>query len=103
MSYKKFTVYSNEKIDDNIKTILDNAINLVEKSELCNPNYKYNIILCNSSFYNKTDDKLLGVGTNHYQTKSLHKTEKAFPNYKFLIPNSIDHRASAMCTMSPTL
>jgi hypothetical protein len=62
MSYKKFTVYSNEQIDDAIKTILDNAINLVERSELYDSNYKYDIILCNSSFYNKIDDKLLGVG-----------------------------------------
>ena len=62
MNYKKFTVYSNNKIDNSIKAVLDNAINLVEKSELYDSNYKYNIILCNNSFYNKIDDKLLGVG-----------------------------------------
>jgi len=62
ISYEKFTVYSNAKIDDNIKTVLDNALILVQKSELHDTNYKYNIILCNNSFYNKIDDKLLGVG-----------------------------------------
>src|SRR5436305_9730955 len=62
ISYKKFTVYANEKIDDNIKPILDNALALVQKSELYDSNYKYNIILCNNTFYNKIDDKLLGVG-----------------------------------------
>jgi len=62
MSYKRFTVYSNDKIGDNIKTVLDNALNLIEKSELYDPVYKYNIILCYNTFYNKIDDRLLGNG-----------------------------------------
>src|SRR5258705_9750776 len=62
MKYKEFTVYSNDKIDNNIKIVLDNAINLVQKSEIYDSNYKYNIILCYNSFYNKIDDKLLGNG-----------------------------------------
>jgi hypothetical protein len=62
MSYKKFTVCSNEIIDQHIKTVLDHALTLVQKSELYDSNYKYNIILCNNSFYNKIDDKLLGGG-----------------------------------------
>jgi len=62
ISYKKFTVYSNDNVDDNIKTVLDNALILVRRSELYDPNYSYNIILCNNSFYNKIDDKLLGTG-----------------------------------------
>jgi hypothetical protein len=62
MNYKEFTVYSNDKIDDNIKIVLDHAINLVQKSELYDSMYKYNIILCYNSFYNKIDDKLLGTG-----------------------------------------
>ena len=62
MSYKKFTVYSNHTIDSSINTVLENAINVVEKSELYDSNYGYNIILCNNSFYNKIDEKLLGVG-----------------------------------------
>jgi hypothetical protein len=37
-------------------------MNLVQKSELYDSNYKYNIILCHNSFYNKIDDKLLGFG-----------------------------------------
>lgn len=62
MSYKRFTVCSNTRIDDHIKTVLDNAVNLVKRSELFDSNYSYNIILCNKSFYNKIDDKLLGIG-----------------------------------------
>lgn len=62
ISYEKFTVYSNDKVDDNIKTVLGNALILVQKSELYDSNYDYNIVLCNNSFYNKIDDKLLGVG-----------------------------------------
>jgi hypothetical protein len=35
---------------------------LVEKSELYNAKYKYNIILCYNTLYNKIDDELLGNG-----------------------------------------
>ena len=54
--YKEFTVCSNNKTDDNIKVVLDKAMNLVQKSELYDPSYKYNIILCHNTFYDKMDD-----------------------------------------------
>lgn len=62
LNYKNFTVCSNNKIDNDIKTILNNAMTLVEKSELYDSNYKYNIILCYNTFYNKIDDMLAGAG-----------------------------------------
>ncbi len=62
MKYKEFTVCSNTKINNYIKIVLDNAMNLVQKSELYDSTYKYNIILCNNSVYNKIDDQLLGEG-----------------------------------------
>jgi hypothetical protein len=62
MEYKNFVVYSNEKIGNDIKIVLDNAMNLVKKSEINDSNYNYNIILCYNSFYNKLDDKLAGKG-----------------------------------------
>jgi hypothetical protein len=62
LTYKNFTICSNNKIDNNIKTVLDNAMILVEKSELYDTNYKYNIILCYNTVYNKIDDQLLGNG-----------------------------------------
>jgi hypothetical protein len=62
ISYKKFTIYSNENVDNHIKIVLDEALALVQRSELYDSNYTYNIILCSGSFYNKIDDKLLGVG-----------------------------------------
>src|SRR5215831_3407721 len=62
LSYKGFTVCSNSKIDNSIKTVLDNAMDLVEKSELYDSDYKYNIILCYNTIYNKIDDTLLGYG-----------------------------------------
>src|SRR6266496_2436663 len=62
MKYKKFNVCSNNKISYDIKIVLDNAMNLVQKSELYDSSYKYNIILCHNSFYNNIDDKLLGIG-----------------------------------------
>ncbi len=62
LEYKCFTVYSNEKISNNIKTVLNDAMNLVNKSEINDADYKYNIIVCYNSFYNKLDDKLFGEG-----------------------------------------
>lgn len=62
LNYKNFMVYSNNKIESNIKTVLDNAITLIKKSELYDADYKYNIILCYNTLYNKVDDKLLGNG-----------------------------------------
>jgi hypothetical protein len=41
MSYKNFSVYSNDKIGDNLKTVLDDALHLIERSELYDPIYKY--------------------------------------------------------------
>lgn len=61
MKYKNFTVCSNDQISEDLKTVLDNATILVEKSELYDSNYRFNIILCHNTFYNKIDD-LLGVG-----------------------------------------
>jgi hypothetical protein len=62
LEYKNFRVYSNEKIDNSIKIILDNAMKLVKQSEINDPNYKYNILLCYNSFYNKVDDEIFGEG-----------------------------------------
>jgi hypothetical protein len=62
ISYKKFTVYSNDNVDDAIKTVLDSALILVQQSELFDSDYEYNVILCNNSIYNKIDDKILGIG-----------------------------------------
>jgi hypothetical protein len=62
LNHKNFTVCSNNKIDNDIKTILNNAMTLVEKSELYDSNYKYNIVLCYNTLYNKIDDMLAGTG-----------------------------------------
>src|SRR4030095_12988793 len=67
LKYKNFKVCSNDKINHDIKIILDNATDLVQRSELYDPSYKYNIILCYSTFYNKIDDRLLGIGPSARQ------------------------------------
>jgi hypothetical protein len=62
LKYKNFKVCSNDKINHDIKIILDNVTDLVQRSELYDPSYKYNIILSHNTFYNKIDDRLLGIG-----------------------------------------
>ena len=62
LNYKEFTVCSNDKIDYDIEIVLDDAMALVRKSELFDSNYKYTIILCYNSLYNKIDNKIFGTG-----------------------------------------
>jgi hypothetical protein len=62
MEYKQFTVYSNDEITNDIIPLLDNAMALVEKSEINDPDYEYDILLAFNSLFNKIDDKLLGYG-----------------------------------------
>lgn len=62
LEHGQFNVYSNDKIDNHIKQILDNALNLVKGSELYDPTYTYDIFLSYNSFFNKIDDTFLGRG-----------------------------------------
>jgi hypothetical protein len=62
VEHKQFSVYSNDKITSDIIPLLDNALALVEKSEINDPNYKYDILLAYNSLFNELDDKLLGHG-----------------------------------------
>src|SRR5688572_21073130 len=62
MEYRQFNVYSNEKISDEIKPILDSALSLVKKSELYDATYKVDIFLAYNSFFNTVDDKVFGQG-----------------------------------------
>lgn len=60
LEFGRFRVYSPTAINKDIKTILANALSLVEKSELHDPNYRYDIFISHHSFYNKLDDVVLG-------------------------------------------
>lgn len=62
VEHKQFAIYSNDKITDDIIPLLDNAMALVEKSEINDPNYKFDILLAYNSLSNELDDKLLGYG-----------------------------------------
>jgi hypothetical protein len=62
LKYRQFKVFSNEKISDEIKPILDSVLSLVKKSELYDTAYKVDIFLAHNSFFNTIDDKLFGQG-----------------------------------------
>jgi hypothetical protein len=62
VEYKQFKVYSNDKIGDEIKPVLDSALSLVERSELYDSTYKMDIFFAYNSFFNKLDDKVFGLG-----------------------------------------
>ena len=62
VEYKQFKIYSNEKIDDEVKFILDTALSLVKNSELYDSAYKVDIFLSYNTFFNKLDDKVFGYG-----------------------------------------
>lgn len=60
VEYKQFNVYSNEKISDDIKPVLESALAIMKKSELYDPAYKADIFLSYNTYFNKIDDIVLG-------------------------------------------
>ena len=62
VEYKQFKVYSNDKIGDEIKPMLDTALSIVEKSKLYDSAFKVDIFLAYNTFFNKVDDKVFGLG-----------------------------------------
>src|SRR5687768_4294982 len=58
--YKQFNIYSNEKISDEIRPILDSSISLVKMSELYDSTYQVDIFLSYNTFFNRLDDKVFG-------------------------------------------
>jgi hypothetical protein len=63
LEHGQFSVYSNTEIDAEIKEVLDNALTLVKKSELYDPNYTFDIFLSYNSLFNKIDN-FLGEGVS---------------------------------------
>lgn len=71
LEHGPFKVYSNDNIDSDIKRILDNALKLVESSELHDPTLTFEIYLSHNTLFNEIDDVLLGHrpsarATNNY-------------------------------------
>lgn len=62
LEYRQFKVYSNGKIGDEIRPILDSAISLVKKSELYDSTYKVDVFFAYGTFFNKVDTKIFGEG-----------------------------------------
>jgi hypothetical protein len=62
VAYRQFNVYSNEKMGDEIKPVLDSAISLVRSSELYDSAYTVDVFLSYKTFFNKLDDKIFGYG-----------------------------------------
>ena len=60
VEYQQFKVYSNEKIGNEIRSVLDSALSLVKKSELFDSTYKVDIFLSYHTFLNTIDDKVFG-------------------------------------------
>ena len=58
--YKTYTIYSNDVLPDNYLATLDYAIEIVKTSEIYEPNHRFDLFICNESFYNDIDSKLLG-------------------------------------------
>lgn len=61
MEYKQFRVYSDNMPDKGIEIILDKAYQLVEKSELHDKYYQYDIFFSHDNIYNRIED-LQGKG-----------------------------------------
>jgi hypothetical protein len=62
LEHGQFTVYSNDKIENDIGVVLDDALDMVKDSELYDPDYTYDVFLSYNSFFNKIDDTFIGFG-----------------------------------------
>lgn len=62
LEHKQFNIYSNQEIQKEVIVILENALQLVAKSELYDPDYRFDIFLAHHTYFNKLDDKVLGYG-----------------------------------------
>jgi hypothetical protein len=62
LEHGQFTVYTNERTDEHIEVILNNALEFVKKSELYDPSYRWDVFFSYNSVYNQIDDKILGHG-----------------------------------------
>lgn len=62
IEYRQFNIYSNDKIGEEIKPILDSALLMLQKSELYDADYKVDIFFAYHLFLSTVDDKVLGNG-----------------------------------------
>ena len=60
LEHGNFKVYSDKPVDKSIVGILDSALSLVKKSELHDPEYRFDVFLCHNTLFGKIDDRLLG-------------------------------------------
>jgi len=82
LEHEQFNVYSNDKIDENIKVVLNNALNLIKDSELYDERYTYDIFLSHNSFFNTIDDKFLGHGPSARATdNNITLKLEGYPEY----------------------
>jgi len=62
VEHGKITVYANEEINPAIIPRIDNAMKLVNESELHDPDYTYDLFLSYNTLFNRIDDKVFGFG-----------------------------------------
>jgi hypothetical protein len=62
LEHGNFKVYSDKPIDKSIEGVLDNALTRVKKSELFDPEYRFDVFLSHNTLFGRIDDKLLGRG-----------------------------------------
>lgn len=62
VAHKQFRVYSDKEINNDIGFVLNDAMDLVKRSELYDPTYTFDIFLSHHTIYNSIDDLFLGRG-----------------------------------------
>src|SRR5947208_3065952 len=62
VEYLQFKIYSNERLGDDVKPVLDSVLSLVRSSELYDPAFKVDVFLSYHTFFDKLDDKVFGYG-----------------------------------------
>lgn len=91
IDYNNCTIYSDNKIDDNIKSIIDDAINRISKSDLYDRNIHFNIFICNKlwRFSIFTQGNMYAGAVTHYHlTCNIFFRPCDIPNNKIIPPVS---------------
>lgn len=89
--YDNCTIYSDCRIDDNIKFVIDDAIKRVSKSELYDNNIHFNIYICNKlwrlDFFTQ-GNSYAGAVTHYHLTGNIFFRPCDIPNNKIIPPDS---------------
>lgn len=91
IDYNNCTIYSDNKIDDSIKFVIDDAVKRVSKSDLYDSKIHFNIFICNKLWrfgIFTQGNEYAGAVTHYHLTGNIFFRPSDIPNNKIIPPAS---------------